>query len=216
MTTQVAYLDDVVLVDRCLGRALGGQDAGARELFRRYRGRVHGALYRILGSNAEMEDLLQETFIQVFASLKSWRAEASLATWIDRIAVRVAYKAIGRGQQRRAWLDDAAGALEGADAAVASGGAAEVLAREGVRRLYAALDALPPASRIAFALHEIDGRSMAEVAEVTSASVTATKLRVWRARRSLEAAAARDPVLREFLADAPRGAGEPPSPRGAA
>lgn len=204
MTTQVAYLDDVVLVDRCLGRALGGQDAGARDLFRRYRGRVHGALYRILGSNAEMEDLLQETFIQVFASLRSWRAEASLATWIDRIAVRVAYKAIARGKQRRAWI--AEGALDDVPDRVSEPGTGDVMAREGVRRLYDALDRLPPAARVAFALHEIDGRSMAEVAEVTSASVTATKLRVWRARRTLEAAAARDPVLREFLNDPPRGA----------
>jgi RNA polymerase sigma-70 factor (ECF subfamily) len=201
VSAQVAYLDDVVLVDRCLGKALGGQDAGARDLFRRYRSRVHGALYRILGSNAEMEDLLQETFIQVFASLPSWRAEASLATWIDRIAVRVAYRAIARGRQRRAWIVDG----EAADLAVPATAPAEVLAREGVRRLYDALDRLPPAARVAFALHEIDGRPMAEVAEVTSASVTATKLRVWRARRALEAAAARDPVLREFLRDNPRG-----------
>lgn len=200
VSAQVAYLDDVVLVDRCLGKALGGQDAGARDLFRRYRSRVHGALFRILGSNADMEDLLQETFIQVFASLKSWRAEASLATWIDRIAVRVAYKAIARGRARRDVMVDTE-----ADLAVAAGGTGEVLAREGVRRLYGALEALPPAARVAFALHEIDGRSMAEVAEVTSASVTATKLRVWRARRALEAAAARDPVLREFLRDNPRG-----------
>lgn len=200
MNAQVAYLDDVVLVDRCLGRALGGQDAGARDLFRRYRNRVHGALFRILGSNADMEDLLQDTFIQVFASLKSWRAEASLATWIDRIAVRVAYRAIARGKARREHVVDGE-----ADLAVTGTGPAEVLAREGVRRLYAALDRLPPAARVAFALHEIDGRSMAEVAEITSATVTATKLRVWRARRALEAAAARDPVLREFLRDNPRG-----------
>lgn len=202
MSAQVAYLDDVVLVDRCLGKALGGQEAAARDLFRRYRGRVHGALYRILGSNADMEDLLQETFIQVFASLRSWRAEASLATWIDRIAVRVAYRALGKGRTRRELLVDGE-----ADVAVIATGPAEAMAREGVRRLYDALDRLPPAARVAFALHEIDGRPMAEVAEVTSASVTATKLRVWRARRALEAAATRDPVLREFLRDSRGGRG---------
>ena len=195
---QAAYLEDVLLVERCLGRVSGAQEAAARDLFRRYRGRVHAALFRILGGNADMEDLLQETFVQVFASLKSWRAEASLATWIDRIAVRVAYRAIGRRRARpeQVGLDDDTPAP-----VVTTDGPATVLARDGVRRLYAALDRLPPAARVAFALHEIDGRSMAEVAEVTSASVTATKLRVWRARRTLEAAAARDPVLREFLRD---------------
>ena len=68
-----------------------------------------------------------------------------------------------------------------------------------MRRLYAVLDTLSPASRVAFALFEIDGRPVAEVAELTGATVTATKVRLWRARRQLEAAAAADPVLREFL-----------------
>jgi RNA polymerase sigma-70 factor (ECF subfamily) len=68
-----------------------------------------------------------------------------------------------------------------------------------VRRLYAALEALPPAARIAFALHEIDGRAIADVAACTGTTVTATKLRVWRARRALEKRAAEDPILRQFL-----------------
>ena len=75
----------------------------------------------------------------------------------------------------------------------AAGGARRALAREGVRRLYAALDRLPPRARVAFALHEIEGRSMAEVATLTGASVTATKLRVWRARRALVAGAGDGP-----------------------
>ena len=74
-------------------------------------------------------------------------------------------------------------------------------ARDGVRRLYAALDNLSPASRVAFALFAIDGRPVAEVAELTGATVTATKVRLWRARRQLDAAAAADPVLRELLTD---------------
>ncbi|TMQ06159.1 MAG: hypothetical protein E6J91_38660 [Deltaproteobacteria bacterium] len=69
-------------------------------------------------------------------------------------------------------------------------------------RLYAVLDELSPAARLAFTLHEIDGRSLADTAELVGSSVTATKLRVWRARKRIEAAAAADPVLSEFLAPA--------------
>ena len=70
-----------------------------------------------------------------------------------------------------------------------------------MRRLYAVLDELGAASRLAFTLHEIDGRPLAEVAELVGSSVTATKLRVWRARKRVETAAAADPVLREFLVE---------------
>jgi RNA polymerase sigma-70 factor (ECF subfamily) len=190
----VAYALDVVLVDRCLE----GEEAAARELFRTHRARVHACLYRVLGGNRDMDDLLQDVFIQVFQSLKGWRAEASLATWIDRIAVRVAWRYLSQRKAAPPTLELVEDAVPIALAS-ATVGPRKAMAREGVRRLYAALDKLPPAARVAFALHEIEGRSMAEVATLTAASVTATKLRVWRARRALTASAAADPVLRERL-----------------
>jgi RNA polymerase sigma-70 factor (ECF subfamily) len=183
-------LADLMLVDRCLG----GEQAAARELFRAHEARVHGTLFRVLGSNRDMDDLLQEAFIQVFRSLKGFRGEARLATWIDRITARVAYRYLSqrRGAPTTVALDDEAGGttIEASERA---------MAREGVRRLYAALDELGPAARLAFTLHEIDGRPVADVARCVGASVTATKLRIWRARRALERRAAGDPVLAEFL-----------------
>src|SRR4051812_3554602 len=146
-----------------------------------------------------MDDLLQEAFLQVFQSLRSWRAEASLATWIDRVAVRCAYRYLAQRRRRIATdpLDDeAAGA---ATAPEAGPSARRQLAREGVLRLYAVLDELSPSARLAFTLHELDGRTLAETAELVGSSVTATKLRVWRARKRIEAAAAADPVLSQFL-----------------
>lgn len=194
MTVATAYVEDVLLVDRCLT----GEPAATRELFRRHRARVHACLYRVLGSNRDMDDLLQEAFIQVFQSLRGWRAEASLATWIDRVSVRVAYRYLsqrGRRVETAELVDDDAPTNDGPPAH-------RQLARDGVKRLYEVLDELGAASRLAFTLHEIDGRSISEVAELVGSSVTATKLRVWRARKRLEAAAAEDPILREFLQEA--------------
>jgi RNA polymerase sigma-70 factor (ECF subfamily) len=190
--TAAAYVEDVLLVDRCLT----GEPAATRELFRKHRARVHGCLYRVLGTNRDMDDLMQDAFIQVFQSLRGWRAEASLATWIDRVSVRVAYRYLsqrGRRVQTDPLIDDEA------IASVDGPNARQQLARDGVRRLYAVLDELGAASRLAFTLHEIDGRSLSEVATLVGSSVTATKLRVWRARKKIEAAATNDPVLREFI-----------------
>lgn len=190
---RAACVEDLVLVDRCLD----GEQAAARELFRRQQGRVQATLYRILGSNRDMDDLLQETFVQVFRSLPGFRGEARLSTWIDRIAVRVAYRYIAKKPPATLSLElvEPAGAAATAPDRLAS-------AREGVRRFYDALSRLSPSARIAFALHEIDGRSVAEVAACTDASVTATKVRIWRARRALLRHAENDPVLSEFLSDA--------------
>jgi RNA polymerase sigma-70 factor (ECF subfamily) len=193
--TAALYVEDVLLVDRCLT----GEPAATRELFRRHRNRVHACLFRVLGSNRDMDDLLQDAFLQVFQSLRGWRAEASLATWVDRVAVRCAYRYLSQRGRRVATEP-----LEDGDAvALASShegpGARRQLARDGVLRLYGVLDELSPAARLAFTLHEIDGRSIAETAALVGSSVTATKLRVWRARKRIEAAAAADPVLSEFL-----------------
>jgi RNA polymerase sigma-70 factor (ECF subfamily) len=192
VTVAAAYVEDVLLVDRCLT----GEPAATRELFRRHRARVHACLFRVLGTNRDMDDLLQDAFIQVFQSLRGWRAEASLATWIDRVSVRVAYRYLsqrGRRIQTDPLPDD--DIVPGGE----EPGARRQLARDGIKRLYAVLDELGAASRLAFTLHEVDGRPLAEVAELVGSTVTATKLRVWRARKRVQEAAALDPILSEFI-----------------
>src|SRR3954463_7249451 len=97
VTVATAYVEDVLLVDRCLS----GEPAATRELFRRHRSRVHACLFRVLGSNRDMDDLLQHGCLQVVRSLRSWRAEASLAPWFHRVALRGAYRYLA---QRRRWI----------------------------------------------------------------------------------------------------------------
>ena len=75
------------------------------------------------------------------------------------------------------------------------------LHREGLARLYGVLERLSPDQRIAFALFEIDGRSLEEVASVTGVTVVAAKNRVARARRKVWDAARRDPVLAGYLGE---------------
>jgi RNA polymerase sigma-70 factor, ECF subfamily len=182
--------DDAALVARCLA----GERAGERELFRRERARVHATLYRVLGSNREMDDLIQEAFLEVFRSLKGFRGEAKLSTWIDRITVRVAYRHLSQKKPASVALE-LISEPEGEDPEVD----ARAQAREGVRRLYAVLATLQPAARLAFALHVLDGRPIAEVARLVGASAIATKLRIWRARREVEKRAAADPILLDYL-----------------
>lgn len=196
VTVAAAYVEDVLLVDRCLT----GEPTATRELFRRHKARVHASLYRVLGTNRDMDDLLQEAFLQVFQSLRGWRAEASLATWIDRVSVRVAYRYLSqRGRRVKTESIEDEDIIHIEESAAPTRGERRQLARDGVKRLYAVLDELSPAARLAFTLHEIDGRPLAEVAELVGSSVTATKLRVWRARKRIESVAATDPVLAEFL-----------------
>jgi len=157
---------------------------------------LHATLYRVLGSNAHMEDLLQDTFIEVYRSLPSYRGDAKLSTWADRIALRVAYRHFKRERsaRRRALAEPALSLVSSSEE--------EMLHREGVRRLYTVLSALKPEARVAFALFAVDGRSLREVADLMGATLMATKSRIWRARRELNAAAQADGILARYLGGA--------------
>lgn len=156
---------------------------------------MHATLYRVFGSNHQIEDVIQEVFLQVFRSLRGFRGDASLATWIDRCAVRVAYAHLTSNKRRGTSLELVADPASGDPSAER-----RVLAREAARHLYAELDKIDPKQRIAFTLHELDGHSVAEVASIMEATVVATKTRVWRARQQIEARARKDDVLRAWMA----------------
>jgi RNA polymerase sigma-70 factor (ECF subfamily) len=182
---------DLDLAARCVS----GDGSAQRELFEREHRHVHATLYRIVGSNREMEDLVQDTFSEVYRSLKGFRGEASLRTWIDRCTVRVAYSYFAR-RPRALRLALVSGAELASDASAER----QILAREATRRLYAELARLDPRMRLAFTLHVIDGRALKEVAALMESSLVATKSRVWRARRVIEDRARKDAVLADFLA----------------
>lgn len=177
-----------------VARCVAGDRTALRELWERERVRVHGLLFRVVGSNAHLEDLLQDAFLEVFRSLPSFRGEASLRTWIDQCAVRAAYAYFGRKAR--------APALESLPDLASNGPSAEERTshREAARRLYAELDLLEPRLRLAFTLHAIEDRPIREVAEMMESSHVTTKVRVWRARQALEKRARKDPLLSEFLA----------------
>lgn len=181
---------DLALATRCVG----GDRSAQRDLYEQEKRRVHGTLYRIFGSNRQIDDVIQEVFIQVFRSLHNFRGESSLTTWIDRCTVRAAFAHLARGKKHRpalALVDD----LAADDPSVER----RALAREGTRRFYSALDDLDAKQRIAFTLYELEGYSLAEVAERMEATLVATKARVFRARSRIEAAARKDPVLAGFI-----------------
>lgn len=178
-----------------VARCLAGEPDAQRTLFERERTHVHRLLYRVVGSNAPMDDLIQDTFVEVFRSLSTFRGESGLRTWIDRCAVRIAYAHFAR-KKRAPWLQ----AVED----LRAGGPSvdeQASLREAVRRLYAALDAIEPRQRIAFTLFALEGRTQREVAQLMNSTVGTVKIRVWRARRALEARARADALLSQFLAE---------------
>lgn len=186
--------DDLELVKRCVA----GDRQAQRALFARERAHVHWTLFRILGHSQHLEDLIQDAFLEVFRSLGTFRGESLLSTWVERCTVRVAY-AYFRRKALVPRLEPVHEIVNGAPSAEQ-----RVMHREAARRLYALLDRLEPSQRIAYTLHELDNKSLKEVASLMQASLVTTKVRVFRARRNIEKRAENDPLLSEFVVSAPQ------------
>lgn len=177
--------DDLALARRCAGELKARE-----ELFRLHAPPVFRLARRLLGNSADAEDVVQDVFIDVFASIDRYRGEAPLRSWIYRIAVRRALR-----QKRR----PAPASLAPTGEEAATDGVATLDGRSLLKRVTVLLDRLSVERRAIFILHEVEGFSLPEASALLGISLTAAKKRVWRARRELERLACNDPALRALF-----------------
>lgn len=154
-------------------------------------------LGRVVGRSLEVEDLLQSTFAAAITAFPRFRGEAQVRTWLARIAIRTAQERLRSASHRRRGelpaLEQTADA-RGRHAYVEQ----DVDDRRRIDRLHALLSAIGAKKRVAFVLHVFEGHPIEEVAALMDASVTATKSRIFWARRELLKRAAREPLLRRL------------------
>ncbi|HVR63462.1 MAG TPA: RNA polymerase sigma factor [Polyangia bacterium] len=172
-----------------VARASGGDRQAFDDLYRRYVDLVWTRLGRLIGPDAEREDLLQHVFIEVFRSLPRFRGDASFRTFLYRIVLNVAADHLKRRRRR----GNAPIAPEELDKLVDGHASPEARAAERQRLAvtFALLDRIKTKKRIAFLLRVVDGLSLEEIGELTGATAAAVAQRVRHANRELQALAAR-------------------------
>lgn len=160
------------------------------QLYQRYKGAVFGYLYRMTGSAEDAEDLTQETFYQAILSLHRFRGEASVLTWLLKVARNVYLKHL-RKRRREPLLGDPtsptdlAGVALAAKADPAPGPELALLIGEERELVAQALAALPEQYRTALVLREVQGLSHAEIAAVLEKTEPTVRVLVHRARQKL-------------------------------
>jgi RNA polymerase sigma-70 factor (ECF subfamily) len=171
-----------------VGRARGGDAAAFRVLVERHQDRVFALAWRLTGPRPEAEEVAQDALLRAWRSLPSFRGEASFATWLHRIVIRVALDRradLVRRRERERALDeapDAAAAVDPADAADD---------RMTARVRVALLAALSEAQRTAVTLHYLEDRPVLEVAQEMGLPENTVKTHLSRARAAMRAAFAR-------------------------
>jgi RNA polymerase sigma-70 factor (ECF subfamily) len=171
------------MTDRSLiDNVLAGDPAAERALYDAHVDRVWGMVYRFAGDAERAADWTQETFIRVFARLAEFRGESSLGTWIGSIAISVALSGLrSAGRHERGRVD--------LEPEVAAPGPAE--ADPDLRdRIRTAVASLGEHYRAVFLLHDVEGYTHEEIAEMLEVETGTSKARLSRARARLRAALA--------------------------
>src|SRR5262245_10744431 len=183
-------LDDVELVE--LARRRNGE--AFRIIMQRNNQRLYRVARSVVSNDSEAEDVVQEAYVNAFASLAKFRGEASLTTWLTRIALN---EALGRLRRQRPMVD-----LEVLDAEPT--GNSQIVpfplmtqdidperatAQHQIRHLIeGAIDDLPEIFRMAFVMRDVEGLSIEETADALGVEPATVKTRVHRARRQLRRA----------------------------
>ncbi len=180
---------DAALIARCQKSDI----AAFNEIVGRYKGKIYNYLYRMTGSADDAEDLTQEVFVRMYTSIGSFRAEASLSTWLFRIAGNLCVDAFRRGKKERGTMSlDApvAGSDEdsGASRDVPDWSAEpdKLFGRKELgAHIEAALQKLPPKLRSAVILHDVEGLAYEEIAQAERIPLGTVKSRIFNARVAL-------------------------------
>jgi RNA polymerase sigma-70 factor (ECF subfamily) len=167
------------------------------ELVKRYEGKIYGHTLRMVGNREDAQDVLQETFLNVFKSLENFRGDSSFSTWIYRIATNNALMRLRKLSHAERELNDelpppesmkrqalASHILDPKDA---------FLEKEMLRELDKAVERLPEKYRTIFLLRDVEEFSTDRTATVLGISEAAVKSRLHRARLFI-----REALLKKF------------------
>jgi RNA polymerase sigma-70 factor (ECF subfamily) len=169
-----------------VARAQAGDVGAFEQLSSAYADRLFMLLLRLLGDRAEAEDVAQEVMLRAWQGITRFQGRSSYFTWLYRIAVNEANRALGKRARRPAGvaIRDQELLLPGSPADDPSRQAEVSELRMALGR---ALAELPPALRTAIVLRDVEGFSTQEAAEIAGVSQPAFKSRLHQARLRVRA-----------------------------
>jgi len=168
--------------------------AGEAELFKilveKYQEMVFHTSIGLLHNREEADDIAQEVFIEVFESLRFFRQEAKISTWIYRITVNKSLNHLKKLKRREMMerIEDLfkKNRSDPKWEPMSDGPDKNIESDEENRKVQALLDSLPENQRIAFTLFKYDDLSQKEISEVMDLSVSAVESLIFRAKISLQ------------------------------
>jgi RNA polymerase sigma-70 factor, ECF subfamily len=190
-----AATDTVALPDaEIVRRVCAGESALFEILMRRHNQRVYRAARAVVKDEAEVEDVMQQAYINAFTHLHQFEERSQFSTWLIRIALHEAFGRRRKMQRTESMtgiqsnLGEDRGELMDTIASPQADPERQAYAQELNRVLEAAVDTLPEAYRTVFMLRDIEGLSTNETGEGLGLGEEAVKTRLHRARAMIRRA----------------------------
>lgn len=167
-----------------------GNRAVFKELFDRHSTLVYNVAYRMLQDKLDAEDVTQEVFLEAYKSLKNFRVESRLSTWLYRIAVN---RSLNHQRKKRLqrWITfDFEAPEHSADNLVLHGAAEDgpdgLMEKQDTERIVQeAINSLPDRQRTALLLHRYEELSYEDIAEVLGVTIASVESLLHRAKQAL-------------------------------
>jgi RNA polymerase sigma-70 factor, ECF subfamily len=172
-----AQLEERSLLDACL---TGDPEAFAR-LVEQHQRAVYRLCRRFVATHEDASDLSQEVFLRAYRGLRNFRGQASVSTWLHRIAVNVCLNRVAAKAPKTEAIEEHRHIDSGSPGAIEG-----VLRRERADRVRAAINELPRKQRATLVLRTYQELSHREIANILGSSVGATKANLFHALRNLK------------------------------
>jgi len=165
-----------------VARAQAGDLSAFEDLVTKYQREIYGLACRMASDPEEAKDLAQQTFLQAFIHLRSFRQEAQFRTWIFRIAINQCYNFLKSRKKYGDPVDYDEVVLVGEDDTPEE----ELISQDERRRVYAALKKLPPKQQAVLTLKVDQGLSYQEISEVLGGTPGAARVNYCQALKTLK------------------------------
>lgn len=176
-------------------RARDGDRSAAQELVTRHHEAVSRLLWRFARTRADLEDLVQDSFLRMVRGLPEWTPQQPFKHWLLRIATNTGRDYFRRQKVRRRWLSEPESSDGESSFPEPLDPGADPSARAAANEVKLLLSHLSPDERTLLTLHYLEGWKLSQVAEQLGWTLMATKLRAWRARRRLRSLLAAKELL---------------------
>src|SRR5262245_44445234 len=167
-------------------RVLAGETALYEVVMRRHNTRLYRAVRAVLGSDLEVEDVMQDAYVLAFRHLAQFEGRSQFSTWLTRIAVREALARRHKDERSEEWDAMSEHRREAITARRdAADPESDAASSQWHALLQRAIDRLPASFRTVVMLRDVEGMSTSETAECLSISEDNVKARLHRAHRAL-------------------------------